>query len=69
MVGFGVLLVREVENDRLHLEGEGWFSYEDCFDKLLRDTTYILQPVEHNHPFSTNSPRTWQRFASVIEAS
>ena len=49
--GFGTFLVSEADSDRLHLEGEGWLSYEDCLDKLIGDSAYILQPVERNHPF------------------
>ena len=51
IVGFGVFLIREAESDRLHLEGEGWLSYEDCFARLIADTTYLLQPVVRNHSF------------------
>lgn len=49
--GFGTFLVREADADRLHLEGEGWFTWEHCLDKLVGDTVCILQPVERNHPF------------------
>ena len=49
--GFGTFLIQDAERDRLHLEGEGWFSYEQCLDKLIGDTAYILQPFEHNHAF------------------
>lgn len=51
MMGFGVFLVLEADRERLHLEGEGWFTYEDFLDELVGDTAYILQPVERNHPF------------------
>ena len=49
--GFGTFLIQDAEKDRLHLEGEGWFSYEHCLDKFIGDAAYILQPFEHNHPF------------------
>ena len=49
--GFGTFLIQEAERDRLHIEGEGWFSYEQCLDNLIGDTAYILQPFEHNHAF------------------
>ncbi|MDD9991475.1 MAG: hypothetical protein OXP75_06730 [Rhodospirillales bacterium] len=51
IMGFGVFLVLEADRERLHLEGEGWFSYQDFLDELVGDTAYILQPVERNHPF------------------
>ena len=51
MMGFGVFLVLEADRERLRLEGEGWFTYEDFLDELVGDTAYILQPVERNHPF------------------
>ena len=60
--GFGTFLVREADNDRLHLEGEGWYSYEDCLDGLVGDTVYILQPVERNHAFFS---RYTDRLATV----
>ena len=49
--GFGTLLILEADKERLHLEGEGWFSYEDCLDKLIGGSAYILQPFERNHAF------------------
>ncbi len=49
--GFGTLLIREAEMERLHLEGEGWFSYEDCLDKLIGGAAYILQAFERNYVF------------------
>ena len=49
--GFGTLLMLEAEKERLHLEGEGWFSYEDCLGRLIGDAAYILQPFERNHAF------------------
>ena len=60
--GFGTFLVREADNDRLHLEGEGWYSYEDCLAGLVGDTVYILQPVERNHAFFS---RYTDRLATV----
>ena len=60
--GFGTFLVREADGDRLHLEGEGWYGYEDCLDGLVGDTVYILQPVERNHAFFS---RYTDRLATV----
>ncbi|MDE0392456.1 MAG: hypothetical protein OXI57_10345 [Rhodospirillales bacterium] len=51
LMGWGVFLILEADRERLHLEGEGWFTYEDFLDELVGDTAYILQPVERNHPF------------------
>ena len=51
IAGFGTFLVQDADRDRLHLRGEGWFTYEHCLDKLVGDTVYILQPAESNHPF------------------
>ena len=33
--GFGTFLIQKAENDRLHLEGEGWVSYEQCLNTLI----------------------------------
>ena len=60
--GFGTFLVREADNDRLHLEGEGWYGYEDCLAGLVGDTVYILQPVERNHAFF----RRWTRYLATV---
>ena len=49
--GFGTFLVLEADRERLHLDGEGWFSYEHFLENLVADTAYILQPVERNHAF------------------
>ena len=51
VAGFGTFLVEEADRDRLHLEGEGWFSYEHFLERLAGDTVYLLQPVVRNHPF------------------
>ena len=51
IAGFGTFLAQDADSDRLHLQDEGWFTYEHCLDKLVGDTVYILQPVERNHPF------------------
>ena len=49
--GLGTFVIGEAKSDRLFLEGEGWFSYEHCLDRLIGDTAYILQPVLGNHEF------------------
>ena len=49
--GFGTLHILEAESDRLHLEGEGWFSYEHFLSTLIGDAPYIFQLFEQNHAF------------------
>ena len=51
VAGFGTFLIEDADSDGLHLQSEGWFTYEHCLDKLVGDTVYILQPVVRNHPF------------------
>ena len=49
--GLGIFLIREADGERVHLEGEGWFTYEDFMEKLVGPLAYLLQAVERNHPF------------------
>ena len=49
--GFGVFLIHEADRERVHLEGEGPFTYEGFLNGLVGNNAYILQPVERNHPF------------------
>ena len=49
--GFGTFLVLDADHDRLHLQGEGWFTWEDFLTHLAGDTSYLLQPAVRNDPF------------------
>ena len=48
---YGALLIDEVEDDRLRLRRQDWIDFQTCFEDLIGDTPYILQPVERNHAF------------------
>ena len=51
MAGFGVFLIDEIEEQRLHLKGEGWIEYESFFDKYIGNEGYLIQPAQRNHAF------------------
>lgn len=48
---FGAFLVLDADDRGLQLKGHGWLSYEDCMERFVGTTSYLLQPVERNHGF------------------
>lgn len=51
IASFGVFILLEADESRVNIEGQGWMGYEKCWDELIGDTTYIIQPIEKNHKF------------------
>ena len=51
IASFGAFLILEGDRERLLLQGEGAMDYETFMARFVGDTSYLLQPREHNHPF------------------
>ncbi len=50
LASYGAFVVDRVEPDRLHVDGEGWMTYDACFAEFIAGNCYVVQPVQRNHP-------------------
>lgn len=48
---FGAMVGLEADDERIHIENEGWIDYETFLDRTVADTPYLLQKRESNHTF------------------
>ena len=50
IASFGTFIVTEAEPSRLYVDGEGWMDYDACLHEFVGNETYLLQPLQRNHP-------------------
>ena len=51
LCGWGAMVGLEADNERIHIENEGWIDYETFLQRTVADTPYLLQKREGNHRF------------------
>ena len=51
MCSWGAMVGLEADDERIHIENEGWIDYEILLGRMIGDTAYILQHRETNHAF------------------
>jgi hypothetical protein len=49
--GFGAFLITDSKKDELKLASHGWITYDECYENIIGDTSYILQEKVKNHQF------------------
>ena len=48
---WGAMVGLEADDERIHMESEGWIDYQTLIDRTVADTPYLLQRREANHEF------------------
>jgi Sugar-transfer associated ATP-grasp len=48
---FGAFLAVDADEKAMLLKGQGWLGYDECMERFIGTTPYLLQRLERNHGF------------------